>query len=112
MTTEPIYILSGVRTAIGDFGGGLKDFAPAALGKLVIEEAVKRAGVTPSDVGHVVMGQVIQSDPKDAYLARVAAVDAGLPIEAPALTLNRLRSEEHTSELQSLMSTSYAVCCL
>src|SRR3546814_1739396 len=94
MTTEPIYILSGVRTAIGDFGGGLKDFAPAALGKLVIEEAVKRAGVTPSDVGHVVMGQVTQSDPKDAYLARVA------------------RSEEHTSELQSLMRISYAVFCL
>src|SRR3546814_9031749 len=89
MTTEPIYILSGVRTAIGDFGGGLKDFAPATLGKLVIEEAVKRAGVAPSDVGHVVMGQVIQSDPKDAYLARVAAVDAGLPIAAPALTLDR-----------------------
>src|SRR3546814_12652615 len=76
MTTEPIYILSGVRTAIGDFGGGLKDFAPAARGKLVIEEAVKRAGVTPSDVGHVVMGQVIQSDPREAYLARVAAVGA------------------------------------
>src|SRR3546814_16543690 len=95
MTTEPIYILSGVRTAIGDFGGGLKDFAPAALGKLVIEEAVKRAGVTPSDVGHVVMGQVIQSDPKDDSLARVAAVDAGLPLEAPALTINRMcRSAE------------------
>src|SRR3546814_20929685 len=90
MTTEPIYILSGVRTAIGDFGGGLKDFAPAALGKLVIEEAVKRAGVTPSDVGHVVMGQVIQSAPTDAYLPSVAAVAAGLPLERPALPLNRL----------------------
>ncbi|HEY9580108.1 MAG TPA: beta-ketothiolase BktB [Rhizorhapis sp.] len=105
MTTEPIYILSGVRTAIGDFGGGLKDFAPAALGKLVIEEAVKRAGVTPSDVGHVVMGQVIQSDPKDAYLARVAAVDAGLPIEAPALTLNRLCG----SGMQAIISAAQMI---
>lgn len=105
MTIEPIYILSSVRTAIGDFGGGLKDFAPATLGKLVIEEAVKRAGVAPSDVGHVVMGQVIQSDPRDAYLARVAAVDAGLPIEAPALTLNRLCG----SGMQAIISAAQMI---
>jgi len=79
-----------VRTAIGTFGGSLKDIPPARLGALVIAEAVKRAGIAASDVGHVVMGNVIPSVPKDAYLARVAAVEAGVPIAAPALTLNRL----------------------
>lgn len=87
---EPIYILSGVRTAIGDFGGSLKDIPPARLGTLVIAEAVRRAGLVPDAVQHVVMGNVIPSEPKDAYLARVAAVGAGVPVEAPALTLNRL----------------------
>ncbi|MET0248965.1 MAG: acetyl-CoA C-acyltransferase family protein [Sphingobium sp.] len=88
--TEPVYIVSGVRTAIGDFGGTLKDIAPATLGKLVIEEAVKRAGIESSDVQHVVLGQAIPSEPRDSYVARVAAVEAGIPIEAPALTVNRL----------------------
>ena len=87
---EPIYIASGVRTAIGDFGGSLKDIPPARLGALVIAEAIKRANVEPTAVKHVVMGNVIPSEPKDAYLARLAAVEAGVPIEAPALTLNRL----------------------
>ncbi|MHA6768929.1 beta-ketothiolase BktB [Sphingobium ummariense] len=87
---EPIYIMSGVRTAIGDFGGSLKDIPPARLGALVIADAVRRANLEPHAVQHVVMGNVIPSEPKDAYLARVAAVNAGVPIEAPALTLNRL----------------------
>jgi acetyl-CoA C-acetyltransferase len=87
---EPIYILSGVRTAIGEFGGSLKDIPPAKLGAMVVAEAVKRAGLAPSDVGHVVMGNVIPTEPKDAYLARVAAVEAGVPVAVPALTLNRL----------------------
>ncbi|WP_203310404.1 beta-ketothiolase BktB [Sphingomonas beigongshangi] len=86
----PIYIVAGVRTAIGTFGGSLKDHAPADLGAAVIGEAVHRAGLTPDDVGHVVMGQVIQTMPKDAYLARVAALKAGVPVRVPALTLNRL----------------------
>ena len=90
MTTEPVYIVSATRTAIGDFGGGLKDFAPSQLGSLVIAEAIRRAGLAPADVQHVVLGQVIQSEPRDAYISRVAAVNAGVPVEAPALTLNRL----------------------
>lgn len=85
-----VYILAGVRTAIGDFGGSLKDYPPAKLGAAVIAEAIARSGVTADQIGHVVMGNVIPSEPKDAYLARVAAVDAGIPIEVPALTLNRL----------------------
>jgi acetyl-CoA C-acetyltransferase len=64
--------------------------APAELGRIVIVEALNRAGVSPDDVGHVVMGQVMPTAPQDAYLARVAAVKAGIPVSAPALTLNRL----------------------
>jgi acetyl-CoA C-acetyltransferase len=90
VTTEPVYIIAGTRTAIGDFGGALKDFAPAQLGSLVVAEAIRRAGIAPADVQNVVLGQVIQSEPKDAYIARVAAINAGVPVETPALTLNRL----------------------
>lgn len=85
-----VYILSGVRTAIGDFGGSLKNHSPADLGAKVIAEAISRAQIAARDVQHVVMGQVIPTVPKDAYLARVAGVNAGIPVEAPALTLNRL----------------------
>lgn len=87
---EDVVILSGVRTAVGDFGGGLKDVAPSELGTIVIAEAISRAGLTPGDVQHVVLGQVMPSEPRDAYLARVSAIGAGVPSSAPALTLNRL----------------------
>jgi acetyl-CoA C-acetyltransferase len=87
---EEIYILSACRTGIGDFGGTLKDVAPATLGRIVIAEAIKRSGIDASDVQHVVMGQAIPSEPRDSYLARISAVEAGVPIEAPALTVNRL----------------------
>ena len=84
-----VVILSGVRTAIGGFGGALKDIAPAELGRLVLAEAIARSGLAPDDIEHVVMGQVIQSEPKDAYLARVSAIGAGIPVETPALTRAR-----------------------
>jgi acetyl-CoA C-acetyltransferase len=87
---EEVVLVSAVRTAIGAFGGALKDVAPAELGRIVIVEALNRAGVSPDDVGHVVMGQVMPTAPQDAYLARVAAVKAGIPVSTPALTLNRL----------------------
>ena len=87
---QDVFIVGAVRTAIGDFGGSLKDLAPAELGRLVIAEAIRRSALLVDDVQHVVMGQVIQSEPKDAYLARVAAVSAGIPVGVPALTLNRL----------------------
>lgn len=87
---QQVLIVGAVRTAIGDFGGALKDVAPSELGAKVIAEAIRRAGVSPEDVQHVVLGQVIPSGPKDAYLARVAAVNAGIPVASPALTLNRL----------------------
>lgn len=88
--TQDIFIVSGVRTAIGDFGGALKSFDASELGAMVIAEALSRAGVAAGDIGHVVMGQVIPSSAKDAYLARVAAIKAGIPVEVPALTVNRL----------------------
>ena len=88
--SNDVYIISAVRTAIGDFGGGLKDLAPAELGRIVVAEAIHRAGLAPSDVEHVVLGQVIPSEPQDAYLARVAAIRAGIPSAVPAMTLNRL----------------------
>jgi acetyl-CoA C-acetyltransferase len=88
--TQAAYILSGARTAIGTFGGSLSGEEPAALGAAVAVEAMKRAGVEPAQIGHVVYGNVIPTGPRDAYLARVAAIRAGIPEEAPAMTLNRL----------------------
>ena len=85
-----VVVLSGVRTPVGTYGGSLKDFSPATLGAMVIQEAVGRAGVAPDDVGHVVFGHVIPTEKHDVYLARVAAVNAGLPVKVPAVTVNRL----------------------
>ncbi|WP_419722927.1 beta-ketothiolase BktB [Sphingobium aquiterrae] len=87
---QDVFIVGAVRTAIGDFGGALKDVPPSELGRTVAVEAIGRAGLTPADIQHVIIGQVIQSEPKDAYLARVIGINAGVPVEAPALTLNRL----------------------
>ena len=98
--TEDIYIISAVRTAIGDFGGSLKPFRPADLGARVITEALSRAGIEPKDVEHVVMGQVMQTGPKDQFMARVAMLKADIPVTTPALTLNRLCG----SGVQSIIS--------
>jgi acetyl-CoA C-acetyltransferase len=85
-----VVVLSGVRTPIGNYGGSLKDLSPATLGAMVIQEAVGRAGVDPDDVDHVVFGHVIPTEKHDVYLARVAAVNGGLPVKVPAVTVNRL----------------------
>ena len=87
---QDIYIVSGVRTAIGDFGGSLKSFLPNELGSKVVAEALSRAGVTPQDVEHVVFGQVMQTSARDNMLSRAIALKAGIPFGVPALTLNRL----------------------
>jgi acetyl-CoA C-acetyltransferase len=90
MAAREVVVLSGVRTPVGTYGGSLKDFSPATLGAMVIQEAVGRAGVATDDVGHVVVGHVVPTDRHDVYLARVAAVNAGLPVKVPAVTVNRL----------------------
>ncbi len=104
--TETTYILAGARTAIGTFGGALSGEEPASLGAAVASEAMKRAAIDPSEVGHVVYGNVIPTGPKDAYLARVAAINAGIPKETPAMTLNRLcgsGTQAIVSAAQSIM---------
>jgi acetyl-CoA C-acetyltransferase len=85
-----VVVLSGARTAIGTYGGSLKDFPPTQLAALTLREALKRSQVDPARVGHVVVGNVIHTEPQDMYLARVACVNGGLSVETPALTLNRL----------------------
>lgn len=85
-----VVILSGTRTPIGGYGGSLKNTPPTELAAQCVRESVRRAGIEPRDIGHVVFGNVIHTDPHDHYLARVAALDGGLPHETPAVTVNRL----------------------
>ena len=85
-----VVVLSGVRTPMGGYGGSLKDTPNTELGAQCVREAVSRAGIEPADVGHVVFGNVIHTDARDHYLARVAAIKGGLPHETPAVTVNRL----------------------
>jgi len=101
-----IVILDGVRTAIGTFGGALAGTAPTALGATVTREAMARAGVEPGQIGHVVFGHVINTEPRDMYLSRVAAMDAGIPDTTPAMNVNRLcgsGAQAVVSATQSLM---------
>jgi len=90
MNGREVMVMSAVRTAIAKYGGSLKDLPPTELAATVARESVKRAGVSPDQVGHVVFGNVIHTEAKDMYLARVAGVRAGIPGETPALTVNRL----------------------
>ncbi len=85
-----VVILSGVRTAIGDYGGSLKDIPPTDLAARVVKEAVSRAAIDPAMIGQCVFGNVIHTEPKDMYLSRLACVNGGLPHGSGALTLNRL----------------------
>jgi acetyl-CoA C-acetyltransferase len=100
-----VVVLSGVRTAVGKYGGSLKDKPPTELAATVVREAVDRSGVQPADVDHVVFGNVIHTDVHDMYLSRVATVNAGLPVETPAFTLNRLCG----SGLQAIVSAAQLV---
>jgi acetyl-CoA C-acetyltransferase len=100
-----VVVLSGVRTAIGNFGGSLKDQPPSELAAQVVREAVRRAGVEPAEIGQVVFGNIIHTDGHDHYLARVAGVKGGLPVDVPALTLNRLCG----SGLQAIISAAQTI---
>ena len=100
-----VVVVSGVRTAIGTFGGSLKDVPPTQLGALVVAEALRRAQVKGDEVGHVVFGHVVNTEPKDMYLARVAALNGGVAQSAPCLTLNRLCG----SGLQAIISAAQSI---
>jgi acetyl-CoA C-acetyltransferase len=100
-----VVVLSGVRTAIGSYGGSLKDQPPTELAAAVTREAVTRAGIQPEDVQHVIFGNVIHTEPADHYLGRVALVKAGIPETTPGLTLNRLCG----SGMESIISVAQRI---
>ena len=103
---EDIVILSGARTAIGTFGGSLANTPPIELGTIVTKAALERAGVEGDQIGHVVFGHVINTEPRDMYLSRVAAMQAGIPDTTPAMNVNRLcgsGAQAIVSATQSLM---------
>ncbi|HEY3074942.1 MAG TPA: acetyl-CoA C-acyltransferase family protein [Burkholderiales bacterium] len=97
-----VMVVAGARTAIGDYGGAFKDVPPTKLGSIAIKEALSRAKLDPASVGHVVMGSVIHGEARDMYLSRVAALDAGIAVGTPCLTVNRLCG----SGLQAIVSAA------
>ncbi len=101
-----IVLLGGARTAIGTFGGALAAIPPAQLGATVAREAIARSGIGADQIGNVVFGHVINTQPRDMYLSRVAAMDAGIPDTTPAMNVNRLcgsGAQAIVSAVQSLM---------
>jgi acetyl-CoA C-acetyltransferase len=100
-----VVVVSAVRTAIGTFGGSLKSVPPTELGALVVRESLARAGVSGQEVGHAVFGHVVNTEPRDAYLSRVAAVNGGCGQETPAFNVNRLCG----SGLQAVVSAAQAI---
>lgn len=102
---EDVVVVNACRTAVGDFGGALKNVAPTELGATVVRAVLDRSGVDPADVNHVVFGQVINTEPKDMYLSRVAALNAGIPDHAVAMNVNRLCG----SGLQAIISAAQAI---
>ncbi|GAC1303747.1 MAG: acetyl-CoA C-acyltransferase family protein [Vulcanimicrobiaceae bacterium] len=105
MSERSVVVLSGVRTAIGSYGGSLKDTPPTQLAATALREAMKRSTIDPERVGHAVFGNVIHTEAKDMYLSRVACIEAGLSHETPALTVNRLCG----SGLQAIVSAAQSI---
>ncbi len=103
--TREVVVVAGVRTAVGGFGGSLKDFSPTQLGAMVVKEVVARAGVSADQVGHVVFGHVVNSEPRDMYLSRVAAIEGGLDKSTPAMNVNRLCG----SGLQAIVTAAQSI---
>ena len=100
MSQQEVFIVSAARSAIGTFGGTLKDTPLSELATTVVKAAVERSGAPVDAFGHVAMGNVIPTEPRDAYLSRVAAMQAGLPQDVPAFNVNRLCG----SGLQAIVS--------
>src|SRR5271170_2458832 len=105
MSEREVWVIAAVRTAVGTFGGALKDVPLADLATTAVRAALERSAVAPDQVGHVVMGNVIPTEPRDAYLARVAAIGAGIPQETPAFNVNRLCG----SGLQAIISAAQTI---
>jgi len=105
MSSTEIYVVSAVRSAIGGFGGALKDLPLADLATALARAAIERSGVAAEQIGHVVMGNVIPTEARDAYLGRVAAMNAGIPKETPAFNVNRLCG----SGLQAIVSAAQSL---
>ena len=102
MAQREVVVTGGVRTAIGGYGGSLKDIPPTKLGAIAIKEAMARAKIDPATVGHLVLGSVIHGEARDMYISRVAAIEGGLPVGTPCLTVNRLCG----SGLQAIVSAA------
>lgn len=102
---EDVVVVAACRTAIGDFGGSLKDVPPTELGATVLRAVLDRSGVSAADVGQVVFGHVINTEPKDMYLSRVASLNAGIPDASVAMNVNRLCG----SGLQAIISAAQAI---
>jgi len=102
MSKRDVVVLSAVRSAIGSFGGVLSDMEPPELGGLVMKEAVKRSGVDPKEINYITVGNTIPTDSRFPYVARVASIQAGLPMESVAMSVNRLCS----SGLQAIVTTA------
>ncbi|MEL6702551.1 MAG: acetyl-CoA C-acyltransferase, partial [Pseudomonadota bacterium] len=100
-----IVILGGARTAIGTFGGRLAGTAPINLGTIAAKAAIERSGVAADKIGHVAFGHVINTEPRDMYLSRVASVEAGVPNTTPAMNVNRLCG----SGLQAIVSVTQSL---
>jgi acetyl-CoA C-acetyltransferase len=105
MSDREIVIVGAARTAIGTFGGSLKDIPLSQLATVAVSAALQRSGAAPRDVGHVVVGNVIPTEPRDCYLSRVAAMESGIPEETPAFNVNRLCG----SGLQAIVSAAQAI---
>jgi acetyl-CoA C-acetyltransferase len=103
--SREVVVVSAVRTAIGTFGGSLKDIAPTELAAQVVRESLARASVDGKDVGHVVFGHVVNTEPKDMYLSRIAAINGGCGQETPAYNVNRLCG----SGLQAIVNASQSI---
>ena len=105
MSSSKIVISSAARTAVGSYGKSLKDVPPTQLGTIAAKAAMERAQIEPENVDHVVFGNVIHTDTRDPYMARVVGIESGIPEEKPAYTVNRLCG----TGVQAIVSAAQAI---